>query len=114
MPTQPFSPNTALIEVAIAQRALTQLNLAAMYPRVAVRDFEPGAFERGDSVKIRRPKRRTATDLNPRVAPFVFTEAQFFAGNVQLERLWTDGFLTYGYDSNQTMERYLAETASQI
>ncbi|MBW4478609.1 MAG: hypothetical protein KME54_17555 [Tolypothrix brevis GSE-NOS-MK-07-07A] len=114
MPTQPFSPNTALLETAIAQRALTQLNLAVMYPRVAVRDFEPGAFERGDSVKIRRPKRRTATDLNPRVAPFIFTEAQFFAGNVQLERLWTDGFLSYGYDSTQTMERYLEETAGQV
>ncbi|NWF61781.1 MAG: hypothetical protein HXY43_21610 [Fischerella sp.] len=114
MPTPPFSPNTALLETAIAQRALTQLNLAAMYPRVAVRDFEPGAFERGDEVKIRRPKRRTAIDLNPRVAPYTFTEAQFFAGNVRLERLWTDGFLTYGYDSTQTMERYIAETAEQI
>jgi hypothetical protein len=114
MPTQPFSPNTALLETAIAQRALTQLNLAAMYPRVAVRNFEPGAFERGDTVKIRRPKRRVATDLNPRVAPFIFTEAQFFAGNVPLERLWTDGFLTYGYDSNQTMERYLDETSGQM
>lgn len=114
MPTQPFSPNTALLETAIAQRSLTQLNLAAMYPRVAVRNFEPGAFERGDSVKIRRPKRRTATDLNPRVAPYVFTEAQFFAGNVQLERLWTDGFLTYGYDSSQSIERYITETASQV
>ncbi|MBN3993882.1 MAG: hypothetical protein HWQ36_26210 [Nostoc sp. NMS2] len=114
MPTPPFSPNTALIETAIAQRALTQLNLAAMYPRVAVRDFEPGAFERGDDVKIRRPKRRIATDLNPRVAPFVFTEAQFFAGSVKLERLWTDGFLSYGYDSFQTMDRYLTETSGQI
>ncbi|MBO3459957.1 hypothetical protein G7B40_040230 [Aetokthonos hydrillicola Thurmond2011] len=114
MPSPPFSSNSALIETAIAQRALTQLNLAAMYPRVAVRDFEPGAFERGDDVKIRRPKRRTATDLNPRVAPYIFTEAQFFAGSVKLERLWTDGFLSYGYDSNQTMERYLAETSDQI
>ena len=114
MPTQPFSPNTGLIETAIAQRALTQLNLAAMYPRVATRNFEPGAFERGDSVKVRRPKRRVAQDLNPRVAPFIFTEAQFFAGNVPLERLWTDGFLTYGYDSSQTMERYLDETGGQV
>ncbi|OKH14832.1 hypothetical protein NIES592_08115 [Fischerella major NIES-592] len=109
-----FSANDSLIEVAIAQRALTQLNLMAMYPRVAVRDFEPGAFERGDKVKIRRPKRREATDLNPRSAAYTFTEAQFFAGEVALERLWIDGFLIYGYDSNQTMERYLAETSEQI
>lgn len=115
MPAPPFSPNSpALLETAIAQRALTQLNLAAMYPRVAVRDFESGAFERGDDVTIRRPKRRVAQDLNPRVSAFNFTEAQFFAGNVELERLWTDGFLFYGYDSTQTMERYIQETADQI
>ena len=115
MPVPPFSPNNpALLETAIAQRALTQLNLAAMYPRVALRDFEAGAFERGDEVTIRRPKRRVAQDLNPRVAPYTFSEAQFFAGNVKLERLWTDGFLIYGYDSNQTMQRYIDETGDQI
>ena len=115
MPVSPFSPNSpALLETAIAQRALTQLNLAAMYPRVCVRDYEEGAFQRGDEVTIRRPKRRIAQDLDPRIAPYTFTEAQFFAGNVKLERLWTDGFLIYGYDPSQTMQRYIDETGDQI
>ena len=112
MPT--FSPNNALLEVAIAQQALTQLNLKAMYSKVCIKDYQPGAFERGDFVKIRRPKRRTAVDLNPRSAGYSFTEAEFFSGELALERLWTDGFLTYSIDSNQAVGLYVAETASQI
>jgi hypothetical protein len=114
-----FSPNDGLLEVAIAKQALTQLNLNAMYPKVCIKDYQPGAFERGDSVKIRRPKRRTATDLNPRseeqnFAGFPFKEAEFFSGSLTLERLWTDGFMTYSIDSSQTVGLYVAETASQI
>ena len=110
-----FTPNSdALLETAIAARALTQLNLVTIYPRVASRNYEPGSFDRGDSVKIRRPKRREATDLDPRTASYTFQEAQFFAGEVTLERLFVDGFLIYGYDPGQTMELYLQETASMI
>lgn len=112
MPT--FTSNDALLESRIAQTALTQLNLAAVYPRVAIVDYENGAFEYGDSVKVRRPKRRTAQNLDPRAGAFTFTEAGFFSGNLTLERLWTDGYLTYGYDSRQTVEKYVTETASQI
>lgn len=112
-PTQ--TPNAgALLETAIASAALTQLNHIAIYPRVAVRDYEPGAFARGNAVRIRRPKRRRAVDLDPRTGGFNFTEAEFFSGEVKLERLWTDGFLMYGHDPQQTMELYLAETSSQI
>ena len=109
-----FSPNESLLETAIATSALSQLNLNSIYPSVAIRDYEPGAFERGDFVKIRRPKRRQAVDLNPRSSNYTFTEARFFSGELKLERLWTDGFLTYGYDSAQTVGRYVIETASQI
>lgn len=112
MPT--FSQNNALLEVAIAQQALTQLNLNAMYPKVCIKDYQPGAFERGDFVKIRRPKRRTAVDLNPRNAGYAFNEAEFFSGELALERLWTDGFLTYSIDSTQAVSLYISETASQI
>jgi hypothetical protein len=112
-PTQ--TPNAgALLETAIASAALTQLNHVAIYPRVATRDYELGAFARGNVVRIRRPKRRRAVDLDPRTGGFNFTEAEFFSGEVKLERLWTDGFLMYGHDSQQTMALYLAETASQI
>jgi hypothetical protein len=109
-----FTANDALLETRIAQSALTQLNLMAMYPRVCITNYEPGAYEVGNDVKIRRPRRRRATDLNPRVASGTFTEAGFFSGTVTLERLWFDGWLTYGVDSRQTIERYLAETGSQM
>lgn len=112
-PTQ--TPNAgALLETAIASAALTQLNHIAVYPRVATRDYEPGAFARGNAVRIRRPKRRRAVDLDPRTGGFNFTEAEFFSGEVKLERLWTDGFLMYGHDPQQTMALYLLETSSQI
>lgn len=112
-PTQ--TPNSgALLETAIASAALTQLNQIAIYPRVALRDYEPGAFARGNNVRIRRPKRRRAVDLDSRTGGFNFTEAEFFSGEVKLERLWTDGFLMYGHDPQQTMALYLAETSSQV
>lgn len=114
MPQTPTPNATALLEKAIASTALTQLNHIAIYPRVAVRDYEPGAFARGNAVSIRRPKRRRAVDLDPRTGGVNFTEAEFFAGEVKLERLWTDQFLLYGHDPQQTMALYLAETASQI
>ena len=109
-----FTSSTGLLETAIAKQALTQLNTAAMYSQVCVMNYEPGAFQRGNSVKIRRPKRRKATDLNPRSAGLQFTEAEFFAGEVLLERLWADQYLYYGYDASQAVDLYLEETASQI
>jgi hypothetical protein len=86
----------------------------AMYPRVAVTNYEPGAFEVGNDVKIRRPKRRRATELNPRSAAGTFNEAAFFSGSITLEKLWFDGWQTYGIDPRQTIEKYLAETGSQM
>lgn len=109
-----FTANDALLETRIAQSALTQLNLMAMYPRVCVTNYEPGAFEVGNDVKIRRPKRRRATELNPRSAAGTFNEAAFFSGTVTLEKLWFDGWQTYGIDPRQTIETYLAETGSQM
>lgn len=113
MPPTP-TPNTALLETAIATRALTQLNHVAIYPRVGVIGYENGAFERGDVVKIRRPKRYQAVDLDPRTSGYNFREAEYFSGEVKLERLWTRGFLLYGHDAAQTMAYYLAETSSQL
>lgn len=109
-----FTTNSGLLETAIAKKALTQLNYAAMYSQVCVMDYEPGSFQRGNSVKIRRPKRRKAQDLNPRSAALQFTEAEFFAGEVLLERLWADQYLYYGYDAGQALDLYLEETGGQI
>ena len=64
MPPQ-FTANDALLETRIAQSALTQLNLMAMYPRVCITNYEPGAYEVGNEVKIRRPRRRRATAVHP-------------------------------------------------
>jgi len=113
MPPQ-FTSSDALLETRIAVSALTQLNLMAMYPRICITNYEPGAFEVGNEVKIRRPRRRRATDLNPRAGAGSFTEAGFFSGTVTLDRLWFDGWVTYGVDSRQTIERYVAETGSQM
>ena len=113
MPPQ-FTSNDALLETRIAVSALTQLNLMAMYPRICITNYEPGAFEVGNEVKIRRPRRRRATDLNPRAGAGSFSEAGFFSGTVTLDRLWFDGWVTYGVDSRQTIERYVAETGSQM
>ncbi|MFM6041922.1 MAG: hypothetical protein ACKPCC_04820 [Dolichospermum sp.] len=113
MPPQ-FTENDALLEKRIAIKALEQLKLAVMYPFVCVTDYESGAFQRGNEVKIRRPKRRRATSLNPRVAAGTFDEAGFFSGTVTLEHLWFDGWVTYGLDPSQTIDRYLKETGSMM
>lgn len=113
MPYTP-TPNDGLLEVSIAADALTQLNASCIYPKTGVVDYEDGAFERGETVKIRRSKRRRAQDLDPRVAAATYAEAQFFKGQVALERLWTDGFPVYGHDSKQTIDKYITESATQM
>src|SRR6478672_782401 len=111
----PYTPiSNALLEQAIAARALTQLNRTCIFPKVATVGYEPGAFERGESVKVRRPKRRQAADLDPRVAAATMTETSFFNASVTLERLWIDGFPIYGHDPAQAVEKYIEESALQI
>jgi hypothetical protein len=109
-----FTPNDSLLVTRIAQAALTQLNLVAMYPKVCVTDYEAGAFTKGNDVKIRRPRRRRAIDLNPRSAAGTFTEATYFSSTVTLDRLWFDGWLTYAYDATDAINLYIKETASQM
>ena len=109
-----FTSNDALLVTKIAQSALTQLNLMAQYPKVCVTNYEPGAFEQGNDVKIRRPKRRRASELNPRVAAGTFNEAAFFSGTVTLEKLWFDGWVTYSIDAPNAIARYIQETGSQM
>lgn len=110
----PYSPiNSALLETAIASQALTQLNRQSVYTKVGIVGFENGAFLRGESVKIRRPKKRVAVDLNPRVSAATFPEGDFFSADVVLERLWSDGFSVFGHDPSQSIERYITETAAQ-
>jgi len=104
----------ALIQKNLAAAALTQLNKVAVFPRAAVTNYEAGNFQRDDRVKVRRPKRRQATNLNPRVTPLTLTEGEFFSGDVVLDRLWADGFKTYGSDPTQSLEMYIREVGSQM
>lgn len=104
----------ALLEQAVAARALTQLNRASIFPRVGISNYEPGVFERGEDVKIRRPKRRTAQDVDPRGSGLTTSEGTFFSSTVTLERLWGDGFPVYGHDANMAIQRYINETSSQM
>jgi hypothetical protein len=112
MPYTP-TPNDALIEQSIAAKALTQLNLQCVFPKTAVVDFEKGAFERGNEVKIRRPKRRRAQNIDPRGSGAGFTEAEFFKGEVTLDNLWYDGFDIYKHDGSKPISLYIKETAEQ-
>lgn len=111
----PYTPiSAALLEQTVAARALTQLNRASFYPRTAIVGYEPGAFERGEEVSIRRPKRRRAQDVDPRGAGLTITEGSFFSAKVTLERLWGDGFPIYGNDPAQSLQRYVTDTANQM
>lgn len=104
-----------LLEKLVATRALTQLNRINVYPRTAIVGYEPGAFERGNEVPVRRPKRRLASDFDPRAgSDLAMTEGGFFFGNVKLEKLWADAYPIYGHDPMQSIQRYVVETASQI
>lgn len=104
----------ALLPKLLAARALTQLNRQVIYPRTAVVGYENGVFERGETVKIRRPKRRVATDIDPRGSGLTLTEGTWYNAEVTLERLWGDGFPVYGSDPSQARQIYINETAQQM
>jgi hypothetical protein len=105
--------NPALLEQAIAARALSQMSRISVFPKVCVTGYENGTFQRSEEVTVRRPKKRRAQDLNPRVAAATFDEGEFFSTKVKLERLWTDGFQVYGSDPSQSLQLYINETAQQ-
>lgn len=107
------TPNDALLEQAIAANTLTQLNLKCVFPKVATVNFEKGAFDKGESVKIRRPKRRRAQNADPRAGAITFNEATYFKGEVTLENIWSDGFLVYKIDPSQTASKYVKEVSEQ-
>lgn len=110
-----YTPITAaLLEQTVAARALTQLNRISVYGRTGISNYEPGAFQRGEDVKIRRPKRRVAQDVDPRGAGLTTSEGTFFNATVALEKLWGDGFPVYGHDASQAIARYVTETSGQM
>jgi hypothetical protein len=104
----------ALVSKALASQALLQMTKRAVFPRVGVGSYEQGNFQRDDRVKVRRPKRRRAANINPRSSPLVLAEGEFFSADVVLERLWASGFPVYGSDPTQSLELYINETASMM
>ena len=106
--------DAALVSTALASRALTQLNKRAAFARGAVIGFESGNFVFDEKVKVRRPKRRRAQNLDPRVGGINFNEGEFFNGDVALERLWVDGYPVYGSDAPGSLRLYIQETGDQM
>ncbi|MGL5131474.1 MAG: hypothetical protein ACRC78_03040 [Planktothrix sp.] len=113
MPTTPQEIQ-GLISTALAAEALTQLQLLAVFPRTAVRDYELGNFERSNDVKIRRPRQRTAQSVDPRIAPLTISDPEFFSGTVTLDLQAGDAFNVYSQDPTRTRSLYVTETAQQL
>ncbi|NEZ65654.1 hypothetical protein D0962_23340 [Leptolyngbyaceae cyanobacterium CCMR0082] len=106
--------DAALVSQALAARALTQLNKRAAFARGAVIGYEDGNFVFDQKVKVRRPRRRRAQNLDPRVGGINFNEGEFFNGDVALERLWVDGYPIYGSDAPGSLRLYVQETGDQM
>jgi hypothetical protein len=104
----------ALLVKELAVSALTQLNLKAVFANAATGNYEKGAFEKGEAVKIRRPTKRVAQDVDPRGAGLTLAEGTFFSGELALERQWGDGFPIYGIDPSQSLDKYITETSDQM
>lgn len=109
-----MSISDALLSKALAAQSLTQLNRRTVFSRTGIVGYESGNFNRDDRVKVRRPKRRRAVNLQPRVAAGTLTEGEFFNADVTLNRLWFDGFPLYGSDPTQSLEMYIRETGMQM
>jgi len=108
------SASSALLDQLVAAEALKQLNLRSVFPKIAVVDYNEGAFERGDSVTIRRAKRRIAQDIDPRAGSATYYEGEFISGTLSLEKLFVDGFPVYSNDAPVVVERYLKDTGIQL
>ncbi len=104
----------AVVVKMIASEALTQLNLLSVYPKMAIANFEPGNFEYGAEVGIRKAKRRSAQSINPRVSGLSFAEGSYINSSVILERLFGDGFPIYSADASKSLEKYIKDTAFQM
>lgn len=106
--------SAALLTQMLAASALTQLNKRAAFARAAVVGYERGNFRFEEKVKVRRPRRRRAQNLNPRLGAATFTEGEFFSGDISLERLWVDGYPVFGSDPSGSLRLYIQETGQQL
>jgi hypothetical protein len=109
-----YTPVTdALLENLIAVRGLKVLTRDSIYPFTVMGGYEEAAFEKGESVKVRRIRKRAAQDVDPRGAGLTTSESTYVRSDITLEKLWGDGFPSYGHDPAQAFEIYVNETGEQ-
>ena len=106
---------SAVLDQITAASALTQLNRKVVFPKTGMGDYENVAFQKGETVPIRRAKLIEAQSYDPRSGTdMVITEPGYVGGSLTLEELFTAGFNVYGHDARQSVERYVSETGEQI
>lgn len=114
--SMPFtSANAAVLDQLTATSALTQLNRKCVFPKTAIGNYENVAFNRGDTVTVRRTKIVTAQDFDPRAgSDMTLNDIAYASGSLTLDRLFVAPFRSFGSDPNLAVERYVPETGVQI
>ena len=108
----PIDP--ALTTTLLAANSLTQLNRISKYTRMGITNYEAGNFERNQSITIRRPKKRAAQNVDTRGAGLTFSEGEFIAGEVILQRLWGDGIPVFHDDPGWSIDQYVLDSSAQM
>lgn len=109
-----FAP-AAVVPQLVAASALTQLNRLSVFPRAAQGNYEPTAFQKGDSVTVRRARIVKSQDYDPRSGtPANSYEPGYMSDTLTLERLWTAGFPVFGHDNRDSATKYVSEYGEQI
>lgn len=99
----------------VAATALSQLNRRVVFPNAALMNYEPDAFERGETVTVRRAKLVAAQDYDPRSGIAAQSiEPGYASANLVLEKLFTAGFPVYAHDNRVSRTRYVLEYGQQI
>lgn len=109
-----YAPSAVIPQLTAAE-ALTQLNRRAVFARAARGDYEASAFEKSDTVTIRRARIVQSQDYDPRSGvPAATQEAGYVSATLTLERLFTAGFPVYSHDNKQARSKYVREYGEQI
>lgn len=108
-----FEPNALIVEKLVAKGALTQLNLLSVFARAGLGDYEPGTFELGNTVKIRRPRISEAVEYDPRTGSgLTYQQPGYVTGELTLEKLFANGFPIYSTDYR--IDQYVLDFSTQI
>jgi len=96
----------------LVARALTQVYMSSFFAKASATEFnETGAFDRGSTVSLRRPKNKgEAEDYNPRNSggnAAASVEPGSVNVDLTLDHLFTDAFPVYSHDANP--QRYIMD-----